>query len=510
MTKPASQGIAVPGAFAIVKLVLHLLTSHGYGYFRDELYYLACAARLDWGYVDHPPLSVALLALNRALLGDSLPALRFLPALAGAAVVFVTGTIARDLGGGRFAQALACVCALVAPAYLALSHFYSMNVFDVLLWSLGSWLVVRIVGQESPGLWPVLGAVVGLGLLNKLSMLWFVGGLGLGLLATRERRLLLTRGPVLAALVATALYLPHVLWQIRHGFPTLEFMHNATSYKMASVSVPKFLCDQLLIMQPLNAIVWMAGLGFALRGREGSPDRILGVSYLAVFALLARSGTARAAYLSPAYPPLFALGALGLERVTSTGALARLARILLVALLVLSGAALLALAVPVLPVARFVWYSAALGLGPRTEERKQMGELPQLFADMFGWPELAAEVARVFHTLPPEEQARASVYAQNYGEAGAIDFFGPRLGLPPAISGHNNYWLWGPGERPADTLLIVGGDPEDHRKAFEEVTPAGRHTCRYCMPYENDLTIWIARRPKAKLEELWPMVKHYD
>ena len=510
MRKPRAPEVVVPGAFALLKLALHLFTSHGYGYFRDELYYLACAARLDWGYVDHPPLSVALLALNRALLGDSLPALRFLPAVAGAAVVFVTGLIARDLGGGRFAQALACLCALVAPIYLALSHFYSMNVFDVLLWTLGSWLVVRIMRLESPGLWPVLGVVVGLGLLNKLSMLWFVGGLGLGLLATRERRLLLTRGPALLALLATVLYLPHLLWQIRHGFPTLEFMHNATSHKMASVSVARFLGEQLLVMNPLTAMVWMSGLGFALRGREGSLGRVLAVSYLAVFALLAASGTARAAYLSPAYPPLFALGALGIERVTSMGAFARLARITLVSLLALSGAALLPLALPVLPVARFVSYSAALGRSPRTEERKQMGELPQLFADMFGWPELAAEVARVYRALPPEEQARASVFAQNYGEAGAIDFFGSRLGLPRAISGHNNYWLWGPGERPADPLIIVGGDPEDHRRAFEEVTPAGRHTCHYCMPYESDLTIWIARRPKAPLAELWPTVKHYD
>ena len=129
---------------------------------------------------------------------------------------------------------------------------------------------------------------------------------------------------------------------------------------------------------------------------------------------------------------------------------------------------------------------------------------------MFGWPELAAEVARVFHALPIDEQARTSVFAQNYGEAGAIDFFGPGLGLPPALSGHNNYWLWGPGSRPAETLLIVGGNPEDHRQVFEEVVPAGRHTCGHCMPYESDLTIWLARRPRVPLSEIWPRVKHYD
>jgi hypothetical protein len=238
--------------------------------------------------------------------------------------------------------------------------------------------------------------------------------------------------------------------------------------------------------------------------------RILAILYLSVFALLALSGTARAAYLSPAYPPLFALGAIAIERATASGRLARFARVPGVALLALSGAALVPLAVPVLPVERYVSYAAALGMTPHSEERKEMGELPQLFADMFGWPELAAEVARVFRTLPAEDQARASVFAQNYGEAGAIDFFGRPLGLPPAISGHNNYWLWGPGQRPADPLLIVGGDLEDHQQAFEDVTAVGRHTCRYCMPYERDLTIWVARRPKAPVPELWRVVKHYD
>jgi hypothetical protein len=237
----------------------------------------------------------------------------------------------------------------------------------------------------------------------------------------------------------------------------------------------------------------------------------MAVAYLAVFALLAASGTARAAYLSPAYPPLFALGAVAIEGWTQAGTtFARAARAGLVAVLTLGGAAIAPLALPLLPVERFIAYQAAIGLGPRNEERKEMGPLPQLFADMFGWPELAAEVARVYRALPPEEQATAAIFAQNYGEAGAIEFFGAGMGLPGAISGHNNYWLWGPGPRPGTPLIIIGGKPDEARQLFGDVRQAGSHRCELCMPYESDLAIWVARDPKSSLSAIWPQIKHFE
>ena len=209
------DALAVPLVFAALKLLLHALAYSNFGYFRDELYYIACSDHLAWGYVDQPPLSIALLALNRALFGDSLLALRWLPALAGAGTVLVTGLLARELGGRRFAQALACLAAVLPPVWLVVDHFFSMNAFDTFFWSLAALLLLRALDGGRTRTWVALGLVLGLGLLNKTSMIWFVGGAFLGLVLTPHRRLLATRGPWLAAALAALLFLPHVLWQMR-------------------------------------------------------------------------------------------------------------------------------------------------------------------------------------------------------------------------------------------------------------------------------------------------------
>jgi len=218
----------VPLAFAALKLLLHALALTHWGYFRDEFYYLACARHLAWGYVDQPPFSIAVLALVRATLGDSLWAIRALPALAGAATVLFTGLTVRELGGGRTAQALACFAAVLPPVWLVVDHYFSMNAFDTLFWTLAAWLLLRALAGGGTRTWAVLGVVLGLGLLNKASMLWFAGGAFLGLAASPLRGTLRTRGPWLAAAIAAALFAPHVAWQVAHGWPTLEFMRNAT------------------------------------------------------------------------------------------------------------------------------------------------------------------------------------------------------------------------------------------------------------------------------------------
>src|SRR5687768_11496782 len=211
---------AVAGGIALATFLLHLVVIERYGIFRDELYYLACSERLTWGYVDHPPLSIAVLAAVRGLLGDSLAAIRLPAAAAHAAAVFLTSVITRELGGGRFAQALAAVAVAVAPVFLGSSHFFSMNALDLLFWALATLLLVRTLKASSRRGWLLLGVVVGLGLLNKISVLWFILGLGVGLLVTPHRKHLATPGPWLAAMAAGLLFLPHVLWQAQNGWPT--------------------------------------------------------------------------------------------------------------------------------------------------------------------------------------------------------------------------------------------------------------------------------------------------
>ncbi len=488
----------------LAKLAIHLATFPGYGYFRDEFYYLACSRHLDFGYVDHPPLSILLLWLVRSLLGESLLALRLLPALAGAATVLLVGLMARDLGGGRRAQALAMTAAIAAPYYLAIVHFYSMNAFDVLFWALAAWVLIRLCRGDGFRWWVLLGIVLGLGLQNKISVLWLGFGLAVGLVATDRRRWLLTPGPWVAAGLAALLFLPHVLWQIAWDWPTAEFIANATSNKMAGKGVAQFLWEQVRLMNPMTLPVWLAGLGLLLFGQRGKPFRMLGWIFLAVLALLALSGTSRAGYLAPAYTWLLAAGGVAIAGWLQS----RWALGAALALLVVSGAVMAPLALPVLPVPAYIEYSQALGIQPRTEERKELAELPQFYADMHGWEQIADTVRQAYRTLEPPEREQAVVLAPNYGVAGALELLAPEL--PAVVSAHNSYWLWGPRGKSGEVMIVVGSSREELEEHFAEVELAGRTDCGYCMPYENDNPVWIGRRPFRPLTEVWPRIKHYD
>jgi hypothetical protein len=484
---------------ALLSAAVHLLVIGRYGWFRDELYYIACGEHLDFGYVDHPPLIALTARVTRELLGGSIVAARLPSVLAGAAVILLCGRIAREMGGGRFAQATAAVCALVVPVYLFTFHVLSMNSFDVLFWTLAAWIVARIANGGDPRLWLLFGAVCGLGLQNKHSLLFFGFGVFVGLLLTPERKHF--RGPWiwLGGAIAVLLFLPNVLWEAVHGWPTAELVRNATANKNVALSPLAFFGEQVKQMHPLTFPVWLAGLVWLFRSRY----RVLGWAYVAAFLVLI-SQTSKAYYLAPAYPPLFAAGATAIE-LWFRGRVKWLVPILVFA----GGAVTAPLALPLLPEESFIRYARALGIGMSAGERHEMGALPQHFADMHGWEEMAAEVARVYRSLPPEERARAGIYAQNYGEAGAVDLLGRKYGLPKASSGHNNYFLWGP-RGPGDPLIIIGGDAEDHRQAFRDVRQAGEIHCGYCMPYENDQPVWIARGLKAPIAQIWPMTKSYN
>lgn len=492
----------------VAELALHLFAIGQYGYFRDELYYLASTGHLTWGYVEHPPLSIAILALVRSLLGDSLPALRLVPLLAGMATIWVTVLLARELGGGRVAQALSGLACLLSPVFLGTDHYYSMNAIDLLLWAVAAWLILRALRRGHRRDWIALGIVLGLGLLNKISMLWLEGGFFAALLLTRHRRLLVSPGPWIAALISLVLFAPHLVWQAQHGWPTLEFMRNATSLKMAPTSPADFLVHQILDMNPGSAPLWIAGLFFGLLALRGQGGQVLAWIYVAVLTILLAQGHARSSYLAVAYPMLLALGGVAIEHFVSLPG-RRWVVPALAGLILVLGLVALPMALPILPVRTFVRYQAALGLAPRTEERQTMGVLPQQYADMFGWEGMVQLVKRAYDRLSPEERARCRVFGQNYGEAGAIDVLGRRLGLPPALSGHNSYWLWGPGTKDWDVLIIIGGDPDDNAVFFDDIEIVGQTASQWSMPYERGINVSIARRPRISIERAWPELKRY-
>jgi hypothetical protein len=505
---PRAGGVLI-ACFALAKLGLHLATSRGYGYFRDEFYYLACSDHLSAGYVDHPPLSIFVLWIARRALGDSLPALRLVPALLGAATVALVGVMARRLGGGLWAMGIAMAAALAAPEYLSLNHFYSMNAFDIFFWALTAYLLIRLIDDAGPRLYLLLGLVLGLGLLNKISVLWLGAGLAVGLVASPQRRWLATPWLWVSGALAMACSAPHLAWQVRHGWPTLEFIHNATTEKMVEVAPLDFMAGQVDMMLAPSLPIWLGGLAYLFFHSAGRRYRLLAWMYAIVFAILALSGSSRAGYLAPAYTWLFAAGGVAAERLVGRPLLAWI-RPAVIGVLLGAGAVAAPLALPVLPVETYIRYAKALGERPSTEERKELGELGQFYADMHGWEAIVGTIAEVHHRLPPEEKPRARIFAPDYGVAGAVDLLGRRHGLPPAISGHNNYWLWGPRGWDGRVLIVVGSSEERLRARFEHVERAATIECGRCMPYENHRPVFIARGLRRPVADLWPQIKHYD
>jgi hypothetical protein len=486
-------------------LLFHLAFLPGYGVFRDELYYIACGRRPGWGYVDHPPLVGWAAWLVAQTAGESHLALRVVAALAMAATVWLAGRIAQALGGGPFAVALAAIATGLAPVALSLGSYYSMNAFDLLFWALIAWILVRVLSDGPERLWLAFGAVAGLGLLNKISILYLGFGLVVGLVLARRWDVFRSRLFWAGGLLAFAIFLPHLVWQQANGWPTLEFMANARRDKMLPLSAPGFVREALLQTAPM-AWLWVAGVAWLLLARASAKVRALGFAFLVVVGVLAFGG-GKPYYLAAAYSLAFAAGAVALEGWT-TGR-ARALRSILAVLVVGVGLAVSPLGRPVLPVETFVRYAAALGQKPGTEERQALGRLPQFYADMHGWREMAEAVAAVVHALPAEDRAKACVFGQNYGEAAAIEYFARDLDLPPAISGHNSYWLWGPGACTAEVVIVVGDRRERLEERFAEVELGGVSHCADCMPYEDGRSIWVARGLKQPIASLWPRLKGF-
>ncbi len=460
--------------FGAVALLVHLLTNGRYGYFRDELYYIACGRHLALGYVDQPPLSILLLRLSQALLGDSLFAIRLLPALVGAATVALSGLIARELGGRGWAIALACAGSLCALFNLAVGNFFSMNAFEPLFWMGCVYLFVRIINGGSPTLWLWFGALLGLSLENKHSTAFFAVGIFVALLLTPERRHFAGKWIWFGGLVAFAIALPNILWQARHHWPTYELLNNIShSNKNAALSPVQFIVQQVVFMNPGTLPVWLE-------------------SY----------------YLAPAYPMLFAAGGVAIERIFASH-LKWLKPALLSAMLV-TGALFAPLVVPILPPDKLVAYMRAIRFQPPRTEKSHTAPLPQVFADQFGWEQMVGSVAHVYHHLRPEDEKRAAIFCQNYGEAGAIDFLGPKLGLPSPISGHQNYFLWGPRDWNGEVVLVLDTDDEDERKLFASVQDLGQIVSSpWAMPFERRMHIFLCRDLKVSVQEFWPRVKNW-
>ncbi len=511
---PASPLAAPPRTYTLLltllglaTLALHLANATRYGWFRDEFYYLMCGRRLAWGYVDHPPVIAAIAAFTERVLGGSIAAVRLPVALAHALLVVVAGLMARQFGGGRGAQVLAALAVLAGPVYLGGASTLNMNPIDQLLWSLCLLLMVRAFATDRSPNWLLFGLIAGIGLMTKHSTAFFLAATLAGIVVSPQRRLLFRRGPWMAAAVAALVVSPNIYWEIRQHWPTLEFLRNASAHKNYAASPLEFLSAQALIIGPLSVPLVVAGVIWLLVASGARVFRAIGWGFVAIFALLFAM-KAKHYYMAPAYPVVFAAGAVALERMTRRPMLRWLLPAYAV-LVVAGGVALVPFTVPLLSPQAIHDYAMSLGLREPQTERHRPARLPQTFADMFGWEELAATVGRVYHALPDSERRHCAVFASNYGEAGALEWFGPRYGLPRIVSGHNNYFLWGPPDSLTNVVITVGEDSSDVAKSLFSVTRAATFSHPWNMPYESDLPILVARRMRAPWRVIWPQTKKY-
>ncbi len=497
------------GGLTLLTFILHLIWYKGYGFFRDELYFIVCGNHLDWGYVDQPPGVPFIAWASRHLLGDSLFAIRFFPMLFAATQVMFTGLIARVMGGGRYAILLASLAILAAPQYFG--SYLNTDMFMITGWAACSYIVVRIMAGGSPKLWLWFGLAAGLSLQGKHEMVFFGFALLVGILLSPNRKMLLSPWLYAGGAVAFIIILPNIIWEVRHNWATLELLQNiAHSHKNLVLGPGSYLLTNLLFLSPLSFPIWSIGILWCLFAKAGRNFRAMGWMWIVAFVVFVLL-KGKAYYLAPVYPALFAAGSAALGAwLAKPGTWRMWLKPAYATMVILFGTLLWPFAMPMMSVERFIAYEHALHVAPGKTETMRLGELPQQYADMFGWPEMAAAVARAYEQIPLSERAGCGVFGQDYGQASAINYFGRQSGLPSAISGHQNYWLWGPAPYTGQCLIVIDDEKETLEKLFASVQYAGETYQQYAIPFENHRPIWICRGPKfGNMQDLWPKVKFW-
>lgn len=468
---------------AVGSVALLLLVAPRYGFHRDELYFIVAGRNLDWGYVDQPPFTPLVARAADLISGPSPLALRVLPAIAVGAIALMAAFMAKRLGGRRAAQVYAATSVGFAGVVLGEGHLLSTAIFDFALWTAGLLLLTHILGGGSPRLWLAVGAVVGVGLQNKHTMVFFAASVLIGILATKQRRVLASRWPWLGVGLAFLIASPNLVWQSQNGFPQLEM---AEALQARSEGPLAFLLFQPLLLSVVLAIPAAIGLWRLATHEVFERWRPLAIAYGVLFAAFLATG-GKAYYIAPMYAVLLAAGSLWFD------GLGRAARWSMAGL---TGVGLVVgtlIALPVSPVTSVSTFDATGELG-----------------ETVGWPELIDQVTAVYESIPARERPDAVIITSSYGEAGAIDVLGAEQRLPPAVSGHNNYYLWGP---PARHGAIVGVGQV--AGALDLVCPDYDQVDTISNPYgvENEeagLPIYLCLEPEGQLADIWEQVRHFN
>lgn len=487
---------------ALAWLLFFTLVNGQYGFHRDELAFLDNGRHLAWGFVEYPPLTPFIARVALELFGPSLVGLRFFATLAVSVVIVLVGLMARELGGARQGQVISALAVVIAPIVLSHGSFFSYETFDYLWWVLGAYFMIRLLKSEDPRWWLGVGAAIGLGMLTKYTMAFDVAGILAGVFFTPARRYL--KSPWLWAGVALSLliFLPNLLWQVQNRFVSLEFLQSihARDIRIGRTGVFQYLLGQLYICtNPVTIFLWISGLRYYWVHPQGQRYRPLGWMCAVPF-LLFLLAQGRYYYLAPVYPMLLAAGSCQVERRLATLPDRQLARqrVIQYGSLAVGGLITMALALPLAPV-NSAWWKVASSANVELREE-------------IGWPELVKIVADIRANLPLEERAKVGILAGNYGEAGAINLYGPAYGLPEAISGINSFWQRGYGDPPPQTLIVVGLSRDTVEKIFESCELAGHTFNRFGVQNEETTAhpdIFVCRKLRRPWPQFWKSFRYF-
>ena len=488
--RAVSRDRAIVLLIAVAMAALHLATNNRYGFHRDELQFLSDARHLDWGFVAYPPLTPFLERISLGLFGLSMVGLRLFSVIAQTAVIVVSGLMARDLGGGRLAQIMTALAAALSPLPIFEGTEFQYSSFDFLWWVLIAWFTIRLLKTENPRWWIAIGAAVGIGLLTKYSILFFIAGILGGLVLSGARRYLKSGWFWAGIALALIIFAPNFVWLVRHDFISYHFLQHIHARDVGEGRADGFIKDQFLLCVNLFAApVWLAGLAYYLRDRR---YRMMAWMYLIPLALFF-VGKGRFYYVSAAYPMLLAMGSVAFERwVAALPRWGRLtAQIVLFSGISIVGAFVCALLIP---------FATS---GPiRDFALKNNGDL----REEFGWDELVKTIAGIRDSLPPEQQSGVGILVGNYGEQGAVEMLGPAFHLPPPISMTNSAWLRGYPAQPPTTLIVVGFSQKSADRALTSCRLAGHNGNSQGIKNEESEyheDIFVCGPPRKPWPEFW-------
>jgi hypothetical protein len=507
-----SQSVQMASVFALITVALHIAVNLraqrvGYQLFRDEMYYIVCGRHLAWGYLDQPPIVALAARFSEVVFGlHSLALFRILPSVAGGLEVAGTGLLVREMGGRRLAQILAMIGVMACPVVLAIDAILSMNCFEPLFWIGTAYAVLRAVKGDEARWWVVAGIVAGLGLENKWNEAFFLFAMLAALLLTPARRALGGRWFAVCIALIVLIALPNLLWEVHRGWPTLIWLHNVGAQGInVRLGPGAFLWNQVFITGPLSSLLWLGGLVWLLADRAANGLRWIGVLYIlylpGMMALHANDY-----YLAPVYPLLFAAGGVAWDQWLKSGWARRIAVPVYASSILAYGILGILIVQPVLTPPEYVRYIAHTSLKPREFNASAHAPQPELTADMTGWRDMADKLAGAYWSLSPEDRSKAGILVSNYGEASAVNVYRPDV--PIAISGHQNYWYWGPRGHDGSVMVVFGEKREVLEQQFASVSEVARTTNEWGQPYEV-IPIYVCRNEKQNLREAWPTFRKW-